>query len=216
MGGAREICCSDFSDTDGNQDISNLNLVELSGPVTKRTKRVSFGFTFIAALNARRGFQFPSDPPSEGGSPGVVRSRCPTPATFWPASLATGPAGLPQRGVSAGFRNANLLALRRANGRASGEPSARRAGEAGSASLPTFLREQESRSPAGARLGADLGTKLDSRRWRYGDSKGVVRQARHEQAAGQRIPGNIPFIPRIIFCMPPLENCFIIFCVCSN
>jgi hypothetical protein len=74
---------------------------------------------------------FPSDPPSEGGSPGVVRSRCPTTAAFWPASLATGPAGLPQRGVSAGFREANLLALRRANGRASGEPSARRAGEAG-------------------------------------------------------------------------------------
>ena len=31
-----------------------------------------------------------------------------------------------------------------------------------------------------------------------------------------RIPGNIPFMPRIIFCIPPLENCFIIFCVCSN
>ena len=34
--------------------------------------------------------------------------------------------------------------------------------------------------------------------------------------APQRIPGNIPFMPRIIFCIPPLENCFIIFCVCSN
>jgi hypothetical protein len=82
---------------------------------------------------------FPSDPPSEEGSPGVFRSRCPTTAAFWPASLATGPAGLPQRGVSAGFRSANGLAERRANGRDSGEPSARRAGEAGHASLGTFL-----------------------------------------------------------------------------
>ncbi len=38
--------------------------------------------------------------------------------------LATGPADLSQRGVSAGFRKADLLALRRANGRDSGEPSA--------------------------------------------------------------------------------------------
>jgi hypothetical protein len=44
----------------------------------------------------------PSDPPSEEGSPGEVRSRCPS-----IASLATGPAGLSQRGVSAGFRRAN-------------------------------------------------------------------------------------------------------------
>jgi len=32
----------------------------------------------------------------------------------------------------------------------------------------------------------------------------------------QRMPGSIPFIPRIIFCMPPLATIFIIFCVCSN
>ena len=30
-------------------------------------------------------------------------------------------------------------------------------------------------------------------------------------ASGQRIPGNIPFIPRIIFCSPPLATIFIIF-----
>ena len=36
------------------------------------------------------------------------------------------------------------------------------------------------------------------------------------RTVGHRIPGNIPFIPRIIFAIPPLENCFIIFCVCSN
>jgi hypothetical protein len=41
----------------------------------------------------RRRFSFPSVPPSEEGSPGEVRSRCPS-----AASLATGPAGLPQRG----------------------------------------------------------------------------------------------------------------------
>ena len=32
-------------------------------------------------------------------------------------------------------------------------------------------------------------------------------------AGGQRMPGIMPFIPRIIFCNPPLENCFIIFCI---
>ena len=31
-----------------------------------------------------------------------------------------------------------------------------------------------------------------------------------------RIPGSIPFMPRSIFCMPPLATIFIIFCVCSN
>jgi hypothetical protein len=30
------------------------------------------------------------------------------------------------------------------------------------------------------------------------------------------IPGIMPFMPRISLPMPPLENCFIIFCVCSN
>ena len=34
--------------------------------------------------------------------------------------------------------------------------------------------------------------------------------------SGYRMPGNIPFMPRIIFAIPPFENCFIIFCVCSN
>ena len=29
-------------------------------------------------------------------------------------------------------------------------------------------------------------------------------------------PGIIPFMPRISLPMPPLENCFIIFCICSN
>ena len=102
----------------------------------------------ISGQPTTRRFAFPSDSPSEEGSPGEVRSRCPS-----AASLATGPAGLPQRGVSAGFRTANCLAVRRANGRDSGEPAARRAGAAGSASLPTFLRDQESRSPAGASPG---------------------------------------------------------------
>ncbi len=40
---------------------------------------------------------FPSDPPSEEGSPGEVRSRCPS-----AASLATGPENLSQRGQPAG------------------------------------------------------------------------------------------------------------------
>ncbi len=30
------------------------------------------------------------------------------------------------------------------------------------------------------------------------------------------MPGNIPFIPRIIFPIPPFEKVFIIFCICSN
>lgn len=47
-------------------------------------------------------FSFSSVPPSEGGSPGVVWSRCPTLAAFWPASLAPGPEGLPQRGPTEG------------------------------------------------------------------------------------------------------------------
>ena len=96
--------------------------------------------------------------------------------------------------------------------------------------MPTFLHEQESKSPAGASPGADLEAKTDSRCREYGvntrqlllDSRvrgndgRVVRQAHHERLTGYRIPGNIPFMPRIIFAIPPLENCFIIFCVCSN
>jgi hypothetical protein len=31
-----------------------------------------------------------------------------------------------------------------------------------------------------------------------------------------RIPGNKPFIPRNIFCIPPFATSFITFCVCSN
>jgi hypothetical protein len=30
------------------------------------------------------------------------------------------------------------------------------------------------------------------------------------------MPGSMPFMLRIILAIPPLENCFIIFCVCSN
>src|SRR5674476_1381550 len=30
------------------------------------------------------------------------------------------------------------------------------------------------------------------------------------------MPGSTPFMPRSIFCMPPLATIFIIFCVCSN
>jgi hypothetical protein len=75
-------------------------------------------YMFVLARPSReQRLSFPSDPPSEEGSPGAVRSRCPTPAVFWPASLATGPAGLPQRG----------------------QPDASQAGEAGHASLGTFL-----------------------------------------------------------------------------
>lgn len=44
-------------------------------------------------------------------------------------------------------------------------------GSPGSASLPTFLREQESRSPAGARPGAAADAKVESRRWRHGDAR---------------------------------------------
>ncbi len=73
-------------------------------------------FVLVSSPHARR-LSVPLTSPSEEGSPGVVRTRCPTPAVFWLASFATGPAGLPQRGVSTGFRKANLLALRRANGR---------------------------------------------------------------------------------------------------
>jgi hypothetical protein len=104
----------------------------------RKYKLIDLRLSYRTAVAMRR-FSFPSEPPSEEGSPGEVRSRCPTPSAFWPASLATGPAGLSQRGVSAGFRMANYLAMRRANGRASGEPSARRAGEAGHVSLGTFL-----------------------------------------------------------------------------
>ena len=42
----------------------------------------------------------------------------------------------------------------------------------------------------------------------------LVRGAWHNQWAYSR--DNIPFIPRIILAIPPPENCFIIFCVCSN
>ena len=36
------------------------------------------------------------------------------------------------------------------------------------------------------------------------------------RSATPYIPGNIPFIFRIIFAMPPLAMVFIIFCICSN
>jgi hypothetical protein len=65
-------------------------------------------------------------------------------------SLATGPAGLPQRGVSAGFRKANVW------------PCAARTGET-LASPP----------PAGARPGAALEARKESRRRRYGDETGL-------------------------------------------
>ena len=44
------------------------------------------------------------------------------------------------------------------------------------------------------------------------------RRSRGPRGAGdvQRMPGRSPFIPRSIFCMPPLATIFIIFCVCSN
>ena len=144
----------------------------------------SFGFVFGKLHHVRR-IAFPSDPPSEEGSPGEVRSRCPTPATFWLASLATGPAGLSQRGVSAGFRKANCLAVRRANGRDSGEPSARRAGEAGRASLPTFSHEQESRSPAGASPGkAKVGACRRAKRFPRQTESDTVRTAKIPSDSG--------------------------------
>jgi hypothetical protein len=54
--------------------------------------------TAVVSFLARATPFFPSDPPSEGGSPGEVRSRCPTTTAQRAASLAAGPAGLPQRG----------------------------------------------------------------------------------------------------------------------
>ena len=51
------------------------------------------------------------------------------------------------------------------------------------------------------------------KQWSYADS----RPSLPRPAADQRpMPGIMPFMPRIILAMPPLENCFIIFCVCSN
>jgi hypothetical protein len=64
-------------------------------PVAWR-KGVGFGL-FLARTNSRDAFASPSVPPSEEGSPGVVRSRCRS-----AASSATGPAGLTQRGQPAG------------------------------------------------------------------------------------------------------------------
>jgi|GEM_PF-369342 len=37
-----------------------------------------------------------------------------------------------------------------------------------------------------------------------------------DQRPNPPMPGSMPFMPRISLPMPPLENCFIIFCVCSN
>ena len=42
------------------------------------------------------------------------------------------------------------------------------------------------------------------------------RAAGVRRSAPSASPGSMPFIPRIIFCMPPLATIFIIFCVCSN
>jgi hypothetical protein len=44
----------------------------------------------------------------------------------------------------------------------------------------------------------------------------VLPRRRHVLAMIYRMPGNMPFIERIIFCMPPLATIFIIFWVCSN
>jgi hypothetical protein len=74
-----------------------------------------------------RAFEFPSEPPSEEVSAGEVRERVSEPQ----ASLR--------------YRPGEAFAAR----------EARRAGEAGAASLPTFLEKQESRSPVGASPGAE-------------------------------------------------------------
>jgi len=60
---------------------------------------------------------------------------------------------------------------------------ARRAGAAGSASLPTFLREQESRSPAGASPGAAL---------RAVPAKVGADATANASSRGQRIPAANP------------------------
>ena len=41
-------------------------------------------------------------------------------------------------------------------------------------------------------------------------------RADRRRADYRSMPGNMPFMPRIIFCMPPFENCFMTFCVCPN
>ncbi len=150
---------------------------------------------------------FPSDPPSEEGSPGEVRARCPTTAAFWPASLATGPAGLPQRGASAGFRKANLLALRRANGRASGAPSANRAGEAGrlvcQTRLDTFLPRSKKvsrppgRVPASPTIAGNPNQhgnngKSKSRRRRHGAATRTREETCNESTAAVPRPDHPP------------------------
>ena len=168
-------CCSFRSYRGQHHILFHSSLLHSSQSLQRPHSCLHYLFC-IMTYHARR-FFFPSDPPSEEGSPGEVRSRCPS-----AASLATGPAGLPQRGVSARFRKVNLLALRRANGRDSGEPAAHRAGAAGSASLPTCLHEQESRSPAGARPGAAL-------------QQAPAKVGTGNAAAGSKVPP-IPSPPR--------------------
>jgi soluble lytic murein transglycosylase-like protein len=51
--------------------------------------------------------------------------------------------------------------------------------------------------------------------WSYTKRNLAMRHA-DTTAPAQRIPGNMPLMPRISCPMPPRENCFIIFCVCSN
>jgi hypothetical protein len=113
----------------------------------------------------------PSDPPSKEGSPGEVRSRCPTPAAFWAASLATGPAGLSLRGVSAGFRTAKAWPCAERTGETPASPPPAGPGRRGAFRFFGYFlaAQQESTSPAGARTGAALrAAPAKSRRWRHG------------------------------------------------
>jgi hypothetical protein len=175
-------------------------------PRTKWNSKIQSGNSFeqisvsliLVATSCERWFSSPSDPPSEEGSPGEVRSRCPTTAAYWPASFATGPAGLPQRGVSAGFRKANLLALCRANGRDSGEPSAIGPGRRGALLCVLSCANKKVGRPPG-RVPAFPQPLLDSgfrrndetsksRRWRYGELLAHVLQHRLDNPRMNEIP----------------------------
>ena len=52
--------------------------------------------------------------------------------------------------------------------------------------------------------------------WGAASPVGCRAYARCRDQGDQRIPGNIPFIERIILAMPPLAIIFMSFCACSN
>ncbi len=132
-------------------------------PTYDRQIEIGVGFEFgFTEPNHARCFSFPSDPPSEEGSPGVVRSRCPTTTAQRAASLATGPAGLPQRGQPEGpGRRGTLLWV---------------------LSCRATRKYLACRGETRRGRGGEVSKSARARR-RF---EGVVRQAHHERLANQR------------------------------